>query len=439
MTAKHAYGFVKLSTEIADLACILLHRLLLPSVRNGPQQRNERRRARRDHVLLDTELDELGIVLERGAEEHLARKKHHNEIGTGLYVRGVALRGKLRHMRAYLPRVLAEQRLPARLVGRFERFQVRVERRLRDDDVLTAWQTDDDVRPHPAIAIAVGDRMLLDEVAMLHHAGQLDDAFELQLAPSATDAGTFERVDQFSGLTAQILAGRIERRDPLQQLRARLDTTSLALPELAVDVAECARHRLEQMLDGRLALVDFSCRRRADLAQLRLGQREECFVVALERFVAQRPEGIADGIAQRGVVRGSRHDPTEEDAKTQKENTTDERGYQQCEIDGHEYRIQWSVISGGWSVVGASPSPDHKRQPRLRKLQLCRMDATCTQAGPELLQRVTSGDLRATSLVDESSGADAQLLTRRRALGFQLIEATAVDRFERQAELKTLG
>jgi hypothetical protein len=67
------------------------------------------------------------------------------------------------------------------------------------------------------------------------------------------------------------------------------------------------------------------------------------------------------------------------------------------------------------------------------------MNATRTQAGAKLLERVTRGDLRATPLVDESSGADAQLLTRGRALGFQPIEPTAVDRFERQTELKTLG
>ena len=67
------------------------------------------------------------------------------------------------------------------------------------------------------------------------------------------------------------------------------------------------------------------------------------------------------------------------------------------------------------------------------------MDATCAQTGAELQQRVTSGDLRATPLVHESSSADAQLLTRRRALGFQPIEPPAVDRFERQSELKALG
>ena len=66
----------------------------------------------------------------------------------------VALRAKLREVRAHLPRVLGEQRLTRRLVGRLERLEIGVERRLRvDDDVLAARQADDDVGPHAAVAV----------------------------------------------------------------------------------------------------------------------------------------------------------------------------------------------------------------------------------------------------------------------------------------------
>jgi hypothetical protein len=68
------------------------------------------------------------------------------------------------------------------------------------------------------------------------------------------------------------------------------------------------------VLDGRLALVDVGRGRRADFAQLRFSQRKKCVVVALERLVAQRAEGVANGLAQRGVVRWTRHDPADEDA-----------------------------------------------------------------------------------------------------------------------------
>ena len=42
-------------------------------------------------------------------------------------------------MGAHLPGVIDEKRLPGRLVGSVQRFQVRIERRLRvDDDVFAA-------------------------------------------------------------------------------------------------------------------------------------------------------------------------------------------------------------------------------------------------------------------------------------------------------------
>src|SRR5262249_22991272 len=120
---------------------------------------------------------------------------------------------------------------------------------------------------------------------------------------------------------------------------------------LAVHLAERARHRFEQMLDGRLPLVDLSRCRRANLAQLRFGQREKRLVVAFERFVAQRPERVANGVAERRVVCRAGHGPADEDANSQKEDTTDERGNQQGGIDGHEYLTRWSVIGGQWSVA----------------------------------------------------------------------------------------
>ena len=92
-------------------------------------------------------------------------------------------------MRANLLRVVGEQRLSRRLVWRLERFQIGVERRLGvDDDVLAAGQADDHIGTHAAIRVDCRDRVLLLEVAVLDHAGELDDAFQLQLAPAAADA-----------------------------------------------------------------------------------------------------------------------------------------------------------------------------------------------------------------------------------------------------------
>jgi hypothetical protein len=77
-----------------------------------------------------------------------------------------------------------------------------------------------------------------------------------------------------------------------------------------------------------------------------------------------------------------------------------------------------------------------KRQPRLRKLKLRGVKAACAQAVAELLQSVTSGDLRATPLVNETSDSNTQLLARGHALGFQTFQPRPIDRLKWQAVLK---
>ena len=54
--------------------------------------------------------------------------------------------------------------------------------------VLAARQADDDVGPDAALVVAALNRVLLGEVAVLDHAGELDDALQLELAPAAADA-----------------------------------------------------------------------------------------------------------------------------------------------------------------------------------------------------------------------------------------------------------
>ena len=64
--------------------------------------------------------------------------------------------------------------------------------------------------------------LLLLEVAAIEHAGELDDALQLELAPAAADAGPLERVDQTRGLRAEVLPRRVQRAQPLDELRAAL-------------------------------------------------------------------------------------------------------------------------------------------------------------------------------------------------------------------------
>ena len=141
--------------------------------------------------------------------------------------------------------------------------------------------------PSPSVTVCCSSKSQCSD-----HAGQLDHALQLQLAPAAADARPLERVHELAGLGAQILAGGVERGDALQQLRAGLDAPTLGFPDLAVHVAERFRHRRQQVLDGHLALVDVGRGRRAGLAQPRFGQVEKRLVVALERFVAQRAKRV---------------------------------------------------------------------------------------------------------------------------------------------------
>ena len=235
-----------------------------------------------------------GVLLERGAEEHLAGQEHDHEIRARVDVRGVALGRQLRHVRADLPGMVGEQRLPRRLVGRVERLQIRIERRLGvDHDVLAAGQPDDDVGPHAALGVGGRNRRLLLEIAALEHPGQLDHALQLQFAPASADARPLERVDQAAGLAAQFLAGRVERGDTLDERRARLGPAPFGFPDLAIHLIERSRKRREQALDRLLARVEVGGGFGARFAQPRFRQIEKRPVVGLERLGRQRLERLA--------------------------------------------------------------------------------------------------------------------------------------------------
>src|SRR5205807_9223175 len=77
---ERANSFVQQAAVLAYLARVLLHRLLLPAVRDGAQQRDQRRRAGGDDALLDSAFDERRVLLQRGAEEHFTWQEHDDEL-----------------------------------------------------------------------------------------------------------------------------------------------------------------------------------------------------------------------------------------------------------------------------------------------------------------------------------------------------------------------
>ena len=176
--------------------------------------------------------------------------------------------------------------LRGRLVLGLHRLEVTAERDLRvDDHVLAADEAHDEVGPQPAVR--AGDRRLRDVVDVLGHAGGLDGALELHLAPPAADLRRAQRGDQLGGLLLQLLGGRAHRAHLLQQRGVGAGAVLLDRRQLVLDTVEASRSGRHDCLDGLLALGEVAVGRGLGRGQLRLGQLDERLVVALQRLPAR--------------------------------------------------------------------------------------------------------------------------------------------------------
>jgi hypothetical protein len=103
---------------------------------------------------------------------------------------------------AHLARVINQVLSARRIVIGLYRIEVRGERCLRiDDHALAAGQADHQVGPEATVLGRV--RLLLDEVRVLDHAGELDDLPELHFAPVPAHVRLTQRLDEPSGLALQ--------------------------------------------------------------------------------------------------------------------------------------------------------------------------------------------------------------------------------------------
>jgi len=106
-----------------------------------------------------------------------------------------------------------------------ERSEVRLDRDLRvDHDALPAGELHDHVRPEETARV-VALALLLVEVAVLNHPGELDDALQLHFAPTAAHVRRAQRRHEVAGLGAEPLLSFGDRlqllanhRDGLQPL-----------------------------------------------------------------------------------------------------------------------------------------------------------------------------------------------------------------------------
>ena len=130
---------------------------------------------------------------------------------------------------------------------------------------------------------------LLVEVAVRRHAGQLDDAPELHLAPAPAHAGALERQGQRRRLLAQAPLRLVQAGDALGQ-RA---VAGLHPPQPGVHAVERLAHGTQQLVDRRLPRLEVAPRALLELAELRARQIEERPVVRVERLARQRIERLA--------------------------------------------------------------------------------------------------------------------------------------------------
>mgnify|MGYP003694120685 CR=1 FL=1 len=98
--------------------------------------------------------------------------------------REIALGGELREMCADLARVVEKQRLRVGFVGRFERFQYASSGAFASTTTCLPPGSRTMTSGRMPAVVGAGDRLLLLEIAVLDHAGQLDDAFAAEARPS---------------------------------------------------------------------------------------------------------------------------------------------------------------------------------------------------------------------------------------------------------------
>ena len=151
-----------------------------------------------------------------------------------------------------------------------DRVEVRVDRNLRvDDDALAAGELDDQVgAEEPALVVAPA--LLGAKVAVLDHSRELDNAFQLHLAPAAPDVRGPERGHQVAGLRPEALLALGHRPQLLAHGRDRAQPPLLELLRLGLEP-------LERLLDRR---------------ELGLGELEQRRLVPRQRVAGDRLEAL---------------------------------------------------------------------------------------------------------------------------------------------------
>jgi len=244
---------------------------------------------------------QVWALRQRLSAQGLARDEQHHELGR-IGVDGPVLLG--RQLVDVTLHVFAELLQPGRpLLGHFGLHGVQVGREwnLRvDEDELVVAKHHLQIRPHLRVASG-GLAGLLEKVAVVEHAGDLDDALELQLTPSAAHLWTTQRGGQGAGFSPQVLARGHHGIDLLAQAGAQLAALLLDLDDPLVELQQALLDRPHQLAGGSQPLLGHRVGLQALFSQ-RLGRQDlelldqrgpvaTQFFGALDRGVALRLGG----------------------------------------------------------------------------------------------------------------------------------------------------
>ena len=181
-------------------------------------------------------------MFERRAEEALPGQKHRHELRGGLALIPIGLGTQAAHVVPNLARMFSQKNAARVLILRLERVEVRIERRLGvDHHVLSAGQLHDEVGAQARLFSR--KRLLLQEIAMRHHAGHLHHAPQLHLSPAPSHVGRAQGLHEIPRLRLKFFLRGHEGFDLLGE-------RAISLPPGLFEVLHLASHLIERLPDG---------------------------------------------------------------------------------------------------------------------------------------------------------------------------------------------
>ena len=247
---------VEFAADLGDLVGVFGEGFLAPAEGDGAEEGDEGGGGGEDDALVDTFLDEGGVLGEGGGEDGFAGEEEDHELGGGGELVLVGLGRELADVIADLPGVAEEGGVAGGVVLGLEGVEVGVHGGLGiDDDLLAGGEFDDEIGADAA-ALGVGGGGLGDEVAVFDHAGHFDDSAELHFTPLAAADGLAEGFDELAGFLLEAALGLDHVADLLVEGGVGAFAGFFEVADAGLDLFEGIGDWFDHALDGLAALFD---------------------------------------------------------------------------------------------------------------------------------------------------------------------------------------